>query len=219
MLIPDGYIRLDEAYRDLVALMNVSDRCDPITGSPRNWSWQQATDSDRRQEWAVRIRRANRAELLLWDSIGGTGGSAIVKLWTFPSSGTDPHRVHSSALAASTTDRSSTMKSGYLIRFVDPHEAATPLFLRQDEWDRQKESWSRQLRPLSKRAQEFNCERWLSDQIAKDSGSRTKNDFRSEAMNLFPKLGNRAFDRAWGRSAPDELKRPGRRRTTQNQGT
>jgi hypothetical protein len=61
-------------------------------------------------------------------------------------------------------------------------------------------AWLRNVAKLTPAASaESNCRKWLADQMRASplEKPKPKSTFRDEALSLFPKLGKRAFDRAW----------------------
>lgn len=56
---------------------------------------------------------------------------------------------------------------------------------------------------------EAKCRAWLAAIAREPKNGRVKADIRLEARTLFPDLSKRAFDRAWGSTAPEAWQKPG----------
>ncbi|WP_116600120.1 hypothetical protein [Primorskyibacter marinus] len=59
------------------------------------------------------------------------------------------------------------------------------------------------------RTPEDKCRAWLAAIAHEPTNGRLKADFLLEARSLFPDLSKRAFDRAWGSTAPEAWQKPG----------
>ena len=60
----------------------------------------------------------------------------------------------------------------------------------------------------------YDCQRWLRECAATGAARRPKAAWRAEALQRFPGLSKRAFDRLWARTVPPEWKEAGRRPAT-----
>jgi hypothetical protein len=205
-IVPQGFLRLDEALYDLREILKKAAGYDIRTGLPSGWRSETAGDDERRFEWLMRIHQEREAEQRVWEAI--TTASTL-PLWSRPSARDPLARVNTALISKAETHR--TLTCGRLM-FIDERTAEHdwPLFLETEDWQRQVKAWAAELLPSSNKA-EKDCERWLAERFSSGQVTRRglKRALLTEARTEFPRLSERAFDRAWTRVAPAEFRKPG----------